>query len=432
MQALVLSSFTLTTAAGCGNAENIASLRHRKTGLRPNNFLDIELETWIGRVADVEQCSLPNTLKNYQCRNNQLAYMALQNDNFSIQVEQAKKKYNPSRIGVFMGTSTSGILSTELAYQKINTTIENNVNFQKSVFFKEQHNSFALADFVQQYFQLTGPAQVISTACSSSAKVFASASQYIKLGLCDAAIVGGVDSLCLTTLYGFNSLELVAKDICRPADQNRQGLSIGEAAAFVLLEKPPAETSSNSERTIYLRGYGESSDAYHMSTPHPEGLGAIKAMQCALSQAQLKSEQVDYINLHGTATAINDQVEDIAIQKVFPQHTPCSSTKGWTGHTLGAAGAVEAIYSAFCIQNTIYPPSLNTQHIDRQFSSHIILADEQTSILSNQGSHNSNTKTSTKELHTIASNSFGFGGNNCCLIFSDSLDNSKQHSGDRT
>ncbi len=395
MQRLILSSFTLSTAVGCGCQENMDALYAKKSGLIQNDFLDCDLDTWIGRVADVEQQTLPKALSHYQCRNNQLAYLALQYDQFLSAIEQAKKRYGADRIGVFMGTSTSGILSTELAYQQ---------NDFSKLHFQEQHNSFSVADFIQQYLQLKGPSLVVSTACSSSAKVFANASQYIEMGLCDAAIVGGVDSLCYTTLYGFNSLELVAKDICRPADLHRKGLSIGEAAAFVLLEKPEQDNDSNAHQAIYLSGYGESSDAYHISTPHPEGRGAIKAMQSALTQAHLLASQIDYINLHGTATPVNDKVEDIAIHHVFGANTPCSSTKGWTGHTLGAAGAVEAIYSALCIQNNLLPISLNTQQCDPHFKSNIVL---------------DNNLFSSTEVHTIASNSFGFGGNNCCLIFSD-------------
>jgi len=405
MKPLILSNFTVTTAAGCGNQANLSALIEQKSGLRKNDFLDSELDTWIGRVNDVEQYMLPQSLTHYQCRNNQLACLTLQNDDFSRAVERAKKQYGSHRVAVFMGTSTSGILSTELAYRELIYN-QSTVHFKDphAVYFREQHNSFSLADFIQHYFHLTGPAQVISTACSSSAKVFASASRYIEAGLCDAAIVGGVDSLCFTTLYGFNSLELVSDDMCRPADKNRKGLSIGEGAAFALLEKPQnSDNSSNTEQPVFLRSYGESSDAYHISSPHPEGVGAIKAMQDALRAAKLNAEQIDYINLHGTATPVNDKVEDIAINRVFSRQTQCSSTKGWTGHTLGAAGAVEAVYSALCIQNGLLPVSLNTVQCDPEFKTNIV-----TNQLSNT------------EVHTIASNSFGFGGNNCCLIFSDS------------
>ena len=395
MQALTISSYTVTTALGCGNQANFDSLQQQESGLIANNFLETDLNTWIGRVDALEEKILPHGFENYQSRNNQLAYLTLQQDGFSDAVEQAKKIYGADKIGVFLGTSTSGILSTELAYAELQ-----NGQFSKPdlLHFREQHNSFSLAEFVQSLFNLCGPAQVVSTACSSSAKVFAAASRYIELGLCEAAIVGGVDSLCLTTLYGFNSLELLSDEICRPADKNRKGLSIGEAGAFALLEK---DTKESKLPPVYLLGYGESSDAYHMSSPHPEGLGAIQAIQSAITMAKLSPEHIDYVNLHGTATQVNDQVEDKAIHAVFDCTTYCSSTKGWTGHTLGAAGAVEAIYSILCLQNNFLPGSLNTLQLDDSFKSHILLENQY------------------QTLHTVLSNSFAFGGNNCSLIFAD-------------
>lgn len=397
---LLLSHFTLTTATGSGNQANLDALLSGSTGLRRNDFLDVELDTYIGRASGLEDLLLPGSLADYECRNNQLAYLALQQDDFNYAIGQARTRYGADRLGIFLGTSTSGILDTELAYQtdQFHTTGK----LPDSLHFRERHNSFSVAEFVRNLYQLKGPAQVVSTACSSSAKVFASAARYIELGLCDAAIVGGVDSLCLTTLYGFNSLELVAKDVCRPADQNRQGLSIGEAAAFILLEKADiSEEMVNHKTPVYLRGYGESSDAWHMSSPHPEGRGAFQAMQQALHSAGLKPQSLDYVNLHGTATPVNDQMEDKALAQLFVEPIACSSTKGWTGHTLGAAGGVEAIYSALCIQHNFMPQSLNTLTIDPTFTQTIL------------------TETRRSAVHNVVSNSFGFGGNNCSLIFGD-------------
>lgn len=394
---IVLSSYTVTTAAGCGNEENFTSLKLAMSGLKANDFMDSDLQTWIGRVNDIESQKLPRNLEAYHCRNNQLAYLALQYDEFITHVLKAKSTYGADKIGVFLGTSTSGILTTELAYRDLN---QENFNLVDRVNFRQQHNSFSIADFVQNYFQLSGPVQVVSTACSSSAKVFASAVRYIKAGLCEAAIVGGVDSLCFTTLYGFNSLELISPEICRPADINRNGLSLGEGAAFALMEK---SSKSHAARPVYLMGYGESSDAYHMSSPDPNAKGAIKSMKTALASAQLDASQIDYINLHGTATVVNDQMENKAVASVFSNKTPCSSTKGWTGHTLGAAGAVEAVYSALCINHSdpvkgFIPHSLNTRVLAPEITTNVIL------------------KPDTSPVNYVASNSFGFGGSNCCLI----------------
>jgi 3-oxoacyl-[acyl-carrier-protein] synthase-1 len=236
---------------------------------------------------------------------------------------------------------------------------------------------------------------VVSSACSSSAKVFASAQRALAAGLIDAALVGGVDSLCLTTLYGFHSLQLVAPTPCRPFDIARNGISIGEAAAFALLERADGGTPAGA---VLLLGTGESSDAYHMSSPHPQGRGAATAMRAALHAAALDSADIDYINFHGTGTLSNDQAEAQAVEAVLGQDVPGSSTKGATGHTLGAAGALEAVICALSLQADLLPAGVNTHDIDPQLHVNYLLA--------NRGA----------PLRHILSNSFGFGGSNCSLI----------------
>jgi len=258
-------------------------------------------------------------------------------------------------------------------------------------------NSFSVADFTRRYFGLTGPALVVSTACSSSAKVFGTARRMIEAGLIDAAIVGGVDSLCLTTLYGFNSLELVSSQPCRPFDVARNGISIGEAAAFLLLERAPPNLD---EDAIMFVGFGESSDAYHMSSPHPEGRGALLAMEAALASASLAPTQIDYINLHGTATPSNDAAEGIAVRTLFGRAVPCSSTKGATGHTLGAAGGLEAVICALSLQHGFMPGGVQTTQPDPAIAIDYL------------------TENRAKPITRALTNSFGFGGTNCSLIFS--------------
>ncbi|MFN5746435.1 MAG: beta-ketoacyl synthase N-terminal-like domain-containing protein, partial [Methylococcaceae bacterium] len=218
--------------------------------------------------------------------------------------------------------------------------------------------------------------------------------RWLAAGLCDAVVVGGADSLCLTTLYGFSALGLVSDEPCRPADRTRKGISIGEGAGFALLERSPASVGSG----LALLGYGESSDAYHMSTPHPEGLGAALAMTGALLRAGLAAEAVDYVILHGTATLANDSTEDLAISRLFGRATPCSSIKGWTGHTLGAAGIINALIAGLCINEGYAPASLNTRDVDPAFASHIL------------------TRPLSGPLSRVMSNAFGFGGNNASLI----------------
>ena len=271
IQPLVLSQFTVVNALGDGAAATLSGLRERRTGLRPNDFEHADLETYVGRVDGVEAQAVPTELADYDCRNNRLALMGLRADGFERSARDAARRYGAARVGVFLGTSTSGVLSTELAYRELD---RNDGALPADYHYRETHNLYSLTDFTRRYLALRGPALAISTACSSSAKVFATAHRYIQAGLCDAAVVGGVDSLCLTTLYGFSSLELVSRDICRPADADRDGLSIGEGAGFALLERPERAEAG----AVMLLGYGESSDAHHMSTPDPQGGGAALAM----------------------------------------------------------------------------------------------------------------------------------------------------------
>lgn len=391
---LVISHRALVNALGVGQAATLDALQQCRGGLRPCDFLDADIATWIGRVDGLETQPVSGALAHYDCRNNRLAQLGLQQDGFVEAVLAAKSRYGSERVAVIMGTSTSGILETELAFRQRDPV---SGALPASFHYTETHELSSVAEFTRHYFGLQGPSLAISTACSSSAKVFASAQRMIHAGLCDAAIVGGVDSLCFTTLYGFASLELVSSQPCRPADANRDGISIGEAAGFALLEKAEQAPHAN----IALLGYGESTDAYHMSTPHPEGLGAALAMQRALQRAGLPADSIDYINLHGTSSKTNDSAEDRAVSSVFGSTTPASSTKGWTGHTLGAAGITEAIISMLCIEHDFMPGSLNTQTPDPAFSSRILLDNVHAPV------------------KCVLSNSFGFGGNNCSLIFGE-------------
>ena len=388
---LAITSYTLTSALGCGNTDTLNALLTRRSGLSACDFYDVDLPTWIGRVKDIEQVSMPQKLAPFACRNNQLALLALLQDDFLPAIARAKQHYGAHRIAVIVGTSTSGILQTELAFRRRS----HDGNLPEDFHYTQTHEIASAAEFTRQMLQLNGPGLAISTACSSSAKAFASAQRMIAAGLCDAAVVGGVDSLCHTTLYGFSSLELLSTQPCRPADAYRDGISIGEAAGFVLLEKQQMVDKGH----VAFLGYGESNDAHHMSTPHPEGLGAKLAMERALASARLDITQVDYINLHGTASKTNDRAEDLALTQLCAQAIPCSSTKGWTGHTLGAAGVTEAIISALCIEHDLIPGSLNTVTIDPAFNSQIMLENQQSPV------------------RCVLSNSFGFGGNNCTLTF---------------
>ena len=392
MTPLLLSHYTATTGLGRGLAATRAALRSGACGLQPCAFETVQLDTWIGEVAGVDEVRLPAELARYDCRNNRLTQLGLETDGFAGHVRDAIGRYGRSRVGVFLGTSTAGILQTELAYRRrdpVSGALPDDFHYRTT------HNAFSLVEFTRDYFALDGMAMAISTACSSSAKVFAAAARQLALGTIDAAIVGGVDSLCLTTLYGFASLELTSSRPCRPYDPARNGISIGEGAAFALLER--AEPASPG--ALLLLGAGESSDAYHMSSPHPDGLGARLAMAAALRSAGLTADDIDYINLHGTATPANDAAEGKAVAALFGDRVPCSSTKGATGHTLGAAGAVEAVICALALDDGFLPGSPGTTSADPTIPVNYLL----------QGRSGT--------LRHALSNSFGFGGSNCSLIF---------------
>jgi 3-oxoacyl-[acyl-carrier-protein] synthase I len=393
LTALWLSHFTATSGIGRGLQPTLAAMRERRGGLTPCDFDTVDLPTFVAQVPGVDAVRLPAGLGAFDCRNNRLAFLGLAQDGFMDAVAEAASKHGTNRIGVFLGTSTSGILQTELAYRRRDPV---DGSLPDDFLYGSTHNTFSLADFARQLLGLAGPAVVVSSACSSSAKVFASAQRMIQAGLIDAAVVGGVDSLCLTTLYGFSSLDLLSSQPCRPFDVARDGISIGEAAAFALLERVPAGVSGDA---VLLLGVGESSDAHHMSSPHPEGLGARIAMQGALNAAQLQPADIDYINLHGTATPGNDLAESKAVSAVFGSGKACSSTKGATGHVLGAAGGLEAVICALALQNGLLPGGLNTRELD--------LALPLDYLLDNR----------VQPVRRVISNSFGFGGTNCSLVF---------------
>lgn len=394
LKPLAFSHFTATSALGKGLAPHLEALTEQRSGLASCTFETVDLPTFVGEVYGLQDVRMRHDLSDYDCRNNRLAQVGLEQDTLLPAVKKAIARYGAERIGVFIGTSTSGILETELAYRQrdpLTGTLPSDYQYAKT------QNTFSVASFTRAYLGLKGPAAAISSACSSSAKVFGTARRMIAAGLIDAAVVGGVDTLCLTTLYGFNSLDLLSTRACRPFDMERDGISIGEAAAFGLLQRADEAVDSDA---VLLLGVGESSDAYHMSSPHPEGLGARMAMSAALEMAALQPGQIDYINLHGTATPSNDAAEAKAVSAIWGETTPpCSSTKGATGHTLGAAGGIEAIFSALSLQHDLLPGGINTERLDPALEVAYLMETRNASVT------------------RVMSNSFGFGGTNCSLIF---------------
>jgi 3-oxoacyl-[acyl-carrier-protein] synthase-1 len=384
---LSITAFTATCAAGLGRAALQEALAAGRTGLRPNDFGRAPLSTFIGRVPGVEAAPLPAQFHDYECRNNRLAWLGLAHDGFLQAVARARARYGAERVALVLGTSTSSIGATEEAYSRLTPAGE----FPEDLRYQAVHTPHSTGEFLQRSLGLRNVAVTVATACSSSAKAFAQGARLLQLGVADAVVVGGVDSLCDSVLFGFNSLQLISADPCRPFDAARSGINIGEAAAFALLEREGAGPR--------LLGHGESSDAHHMSTPHPSGRGARLAMTEALARAEVAAADVDYINLHGTASLKNDEIEAQAVAEFFPAHTHASSTKGWTGHTLGAAGALEAVITLLALESGVRPGNLNTRTLDATCGPQIRLGNEQGPV------------------RIGMSNSFGFGGSNCVLLF---------------
>jgi len=390
IQPLAVSAYTVTSALGHGLESHLAALSSARGGLRENDFSSAPLACWIGRVDGVEDAPLPPAHAVWECRNNRLAWLGLRQDRFLEHALDARQRYGSARVAVVLGTSTASIGATEEGYRQLDAQGLMPPELRRPPI----HAPHSLAGFVAEALGLEGPCLTVSTACSSSAKVFAAAERLIRLGLVDAAVVGGVDTLCDSVLFGFNALELVSPEPCRPFDRERHGISIGEAAGFALLERV-----SDAPEAMRLLGYGEASDAHHMSTPHPEGLGAELALRDALARAGLRADQVDYINLHGTASQKNDEVEAALVSRAFPASTRASSTKGFTGHTLGAAGILEAAVAMLAIRHDLVPGNLGCTQPDDACGPQLALVPEQ------------------RRVNIALSNSFGFGGNNACLAF---------------
>ncbi len=389
---VAITAYSSLSACGLGNKALNKALTEHQSPLAPLGLFSIPFDAYVGEIKQDLQ-SIRSELADYDSRNSRVALTALNDSEGGVRtaLEIAKEKYGAHRIAVIIGTSTSGLYETEAAYAELLKTEVMPDGFD----FVKQHAYQATARFIQQELGLTGICFAISTACSSGAKAIAAGQRLLANDLCDAVLVGGVDTLCRLTLRGFRSLELVADVPCTPMDKNRKGISIGEAAGLLVLEKCHADNSA----AMKVLSVGESSDAHHMSTPHPEGRGAALSMQNALDLAGLQASDIDYLNLHATATKINDAVESKAVYSVFSDSVPCSGTKGITGHTLGAAGALETIIVLQALQQQFIPGTYGLQEVGEDCHCQVIK-----SPITKQG------------MKIAMSNSFGFGGNNASVI----------------
>lgn len=344
---------------------------------------------WVGRVTAPLECAPPAALAHFDCRNNRLLLAALA----QIQplVDAALARYGPRRIGVVIGTSTSGVDAAEHALARRAAT-----GAMPAGFDYRQMEIGTAAPFVRAVLGVTGPAYTLSTACTSSAKAFAAARRLLQLKICDAVIVGGADSLCELTLQGFASLESVSPGRANPMSRNRNGINIGEGAALFVM--------SRDEAAIRLAGVGESSDAHHISAPDPAGHGAEDALRAALADAGVAASAIGYVNLHATATRLNDEMEANVTARVFPHGVPASGTKPLTGHMLGAAGATELGFGWLTLARRIALPAhvWDGEH-DPALPALDLVRDERRLAGDAAGRY-------------VMSNSFAFGGSNASLI----------------
>ncbi len=339
--------------------------------------------------------AIPTALVTFDCRSNQLALAAF--ENIRAEVEAAIQHYGAERVGVVMGSSTVGVAETEDALRRRN--VRGAPSNQIDVVQLEYR---ILCDFVQETSGAAGPCYALSTACSSGAKALGAARRLLELGVCDAVISGAADSLCGLTAAGFHSLQALSSDVLNPMSLNRDGLILGEAAALFLLTRESGG--------IQLQGVGESSDAHHISSPLPDGAGAYRAMKACLADSGLKTEDIAYLNLHGTGTPQNDSMESAAIYRLFRDRVPCSSTKPLIGHTLGASGAIE---TAFC-----WLVLANRSNDELTLPPHVYdgVADPTLAPLTLVGAGE---RAKVKTRAAIMSNSFGFGGSNCSIALTD-------------
>ena len=393
---LYLTACGIINALGNNNSTVFNNLiKGDISGVVPWDIKVYDKTVYVGQI-NAELPPVPDSLKQYDCRNNQIMLAAMQQ--IENEVDVLKQKYPLDRIAVILGSSTSGIFEGEnaLLQQRETGVLPQEFNYR-------QQEIGTPALFLRAFLGLQGLAYTVSTACSSSAKVFASAKRLINSGLCDAAIVGGVDSLCRLTLNGFSSLESVSAGHCNPMSANRDGINIGEAAALFIV--------SRDESAIELLGVGESSDAYHMSAPDPNGNGAERSMRAALADAGKQPEDIEYINMHGTATPLNDEMESLAIERVFGCQTPVSSTKPLVGHTLGAAGATEVGFCWLLLNQSgdsvFLPPHRWDQAKDDKLPPIHLVSDGQELKFRANGA--------------MISNSFAFGGNNASVIIARNL-----------
>ena len=383
----------LACATGVGIGAFAQALREGRSALVPNTFTRVPLAAWTGPLQAIDDTRLPPELAAWDCRATRAAWLGLRADGFIDAVASARSRHGAARVGMVLGTSASTLGVSEQAYG----ALANDGGFPAALRSDTLNAIHAVTAFVQQALALQGPCVTVSTACSSSAKAFAQAERWLRLDLADAVVVGGVDALCNSVLFGFAALGLVSPEPCRPFAAARNGISIGEAAGFALLERGAG--------AVQLLGHGESNDAHHMSSPHPQGLGAERALDAALARAGLRAHDIDLVSLHGTATPRNDEVEAALVARRYRADVHASALKGCIGHTMGAAGIVAALACVLAVRDGL-----------RSGSAHTVASDPALGATFARQLH---ALPSQQPVRTAACHAFGFGGNNAVLIFGE-------------
>jgi 3-oxoacyl-[acyl-carrier-protein] synthase-1 len=382
-----ITAVAVCNALGITRSEVTQALREGRSGLGPTT-IDVPFPTAVGAIGAALP-PLPEALSPWTTRTAQLAQLLLRDMEPSL--ARLRERVRPERIAIVLGTSTAGADVTEDAYRVYVQTSKLPAGYD----LWRHHTYGAILRVVSELSFAKGPGWVVSTACTSSAKPLATAQRLLDSGLADAVIAGGIDTLCGMTLRGFHCLDALAPSPCKPFSAQRNGISIGEGGALLLIERL---SETRSEPLARLEAVGESSDAYHISAPHPEGLGAEAAMARALSMAGVLPSDVDHVNAHGTGTRLNDSAEAKAIARLLGNDVPVVSTKGYTGHMLGGAGACEAVFGVIALQEGWIPPSLGAEPIDPAISIRIP------------------TTLTQGEFRRVLSNSFAFGGNNVSVL----------------
>ncbi len=382
MPPLVITAFSLCNAMGMDTQSVLAALAAGRSGLTPCPP-HLGLDAAVGYLPQPVP-KLPAALAERDTRLTRILACAL--DELTPELNRLSRRYGAERIGVVLGTSTGGIGDTEYAHAHM----REHGSFPTKFSMTHSHALDSALVVVRQLLGICGPSYVVSTACSSSAKVLATSQRLIGAGLCDAVLTGGVDSLCQLTLRGFAGLGLLSPDPCRPFSKLRNGINIGEGAALMVV----AREGDGPGRVLSV---GESSDAYHMTSPHPKGLGARLAMQRALELGGVEASAIDHINAHATGTRQNDRVEGQAIADMFGDK-PVVATKGYTGHMLGAAGATEVLFALDAITRGMLPVCVGSDPLDPDIPVTVPL---------------------TAQPHSsklALSNSFAFGGSNVSVL----------------